>query len=90
MSTAFAMVLAGCLLVLGWLIGAPMLAARRRGILAARALHAAERALLERTWPGYARVPAALIPKLDALTAVFMGEKEFVGCGGLEVTPAMA
>lgn len=89
MSTAFAMVLAGCLLVLGWLIGAPMLAARRRGILAARALHAAERALLERTWPGYARVPAALIPKLDALTAVFMGEKEFVGCGGLEVTPAM-
>jgi Mlc titration factor MtfA (ptsG expression regulator) len=89
MSTAFAIVLTGCLLVLAWLIGAPLLAAKRRGVLAARALEEAERALLSRTWPGYGRVPRALQPRLDALTAVFLGEKEFVGCGGLEVTPAM-
>lgn len=89
MSTAFAVVLAGCLAVLAWLIGRPLLAARRRSVLEARALSPAERDVLARHWPGYARVPPALAPKLDALTAVFLGEKEFVGCGGLEVTPAM-
>ena len=89
MSTAFAIVLGGFMLVLAWLIGEPLLAARRRGALASRALDSAERALLSRTWPGYARVSPGLVPRLDALTAVFLGEKEFVGCGGLEVTPAM-
>ncbi len=89
MSAAFAIVLGGCLLVLAWLIGAPLLAARRRGVLAARALDAGERELLARTWPGYARVPLALRPRLDARPAVVLGEKEFVGCGGLEVTHAM-
>ncbi len=89
MSAAFAVVVAGCLAVLAWIVGRPLLAARRRGALAARALSPAERALLARHWPGYARVPPALVPRLDALTAVFLGEREFVGCGGLAVTPAM-
>jgi MtfA peptidase len=89
LSAEFAVVVAGCLAVLAWLIGRPLLAARRRGLLEARALAPAERDLLAHHWPGYARVPPALVPKLDARTAVFLGEKEFVGCGGLEVTPAM-
>jgi Mlc titration factor MtfA (ptsG expression regulator) len=89
LSTAFAVVVIGCLAVLAWLIGAPLLASRRRGALAARGLSPAERTLLARHWPGYGSVPAALKPRLDSLTAVFLGEKEFVGCGGLEVTPAM-
>ena len=89
MSAAFAVVVTGCLAVLAWLIGRPLLAARRRGVLEARALTPAQCALLAHHWPGYARVPPALVPRLDALTAVFLGEKEFVGCGGLAVTPAM-
>lgn len=89
MSAAFAVAIAGCLAVLAWLIGRPLLAARRRVALEGRALSHAQRALLAHHWPGYARVPPALVPRLDALTAVFLGEKAFVGCGGLTVTPAM-
>lgn len=89
MSAGIAAVLAGCLAVLAWIILPPLLAARRRRRLAERSLSGAERALLAEHWPGYARVPPALAPKLDALTAVFAGEKDFVGCGGLVVTPPM-
>jgi len=89
LSAAFAVVVTGCLAVLAWLIGRPLFAARRRGVLEARGLSPAQCALLARHWPGYARVPSALVPRLDALTAVFLGEKEFVGCGGLAVTSAM-
>ncbi|MGH8197642.1 MAG: zinc-dependent peptidase [Steroidobacteraceae bacterium] len=89
MSTAFAIALAGCLAVLAWIVGRPIIAARRRTALHGGALSAAERALLARHWPGYARVPQALVPRLDALTAVFLGEKEFVGCRGLAITPAI-
>lgn len=84
-----AIAVAGCLAVLAWILLPPVFAARRRRKLAERSLSAAERALLAEYWPGYARVPPALAPKLDALTAVFAAEKEFVGCGGLEVTPPM-
>jgi Mlc titration factor MtfA (ptsG expression regulator) len=88
-NAALAVAIGGCLAVLAWLIARPVLAARRRAALAARALTADERALLAGAWPGYARVPAGLAPRLDALTAVFLGEKEFVGCGGLQPTDAM-
>lgn len=89
MSTGFAIVLAGGLAVLAWILLPPMLAARRRKELAERSLSAAERALLAEYWPGYARVPPALAPRLDALTAVFAAEKDFIGCDGIVVTPAM-
>ncbi|MGH8131185.1 MAG: hypothetical protein ACRES3_10075, partial [Steroidobacteraceae bacterium] len=75
MSTAFAIALAGCLAVLACIVGRPIIAARQRAALHGRALSACERALLARHWPGYARVPQALVPRLDALTAVFLGEK---------------
>jgi Mlc titration factor MtfA (ptsG expression regulator) len=88
-STAFAIALAGCLAVLAWLIGRPIIAARRRAALRSRALTAAERTLLAHHWPGYARVPQVLVPRLDGLTAVFLGEKEFVGCRGIAITPAI-
>lgn len=89
MSAALVVIVGGCLLVLAWLLGGPLLAARRRAALAKRALSTDERRLLALAWPGYARVPDTLVRRLDALTAVFAGEKEFVGCGGLEVTAAM-
>ena len=45
--------------------------------------------MLAEHWPCYSRIPPALVPKLDALTVVFAAEKDFVGCGGLTVTPPM-
>ncbi len=89
MSTGFALALAGGLAVLAWILLPPMLAARRRGKLVERSLPAAERALLAEYWPGYTHVPPAFAPRLDALTAVFFAEKDFIGCGGLTVTPPM-
>lgn len=89
MTAGFATALAACLAVLAWILLPPILAARRRGQLIARSLSAAERASLAEYWPGYARVPPALAPRLDALATVFAAEKDFVGCGGLTVTPPM-
>jgi len=89
LTAGFAIALAACLTVLAWILLPPVIAARRRKRLAVQSLSAADRALLADYWPGYARVPPALAPKLDSLTAVFAAEKEFVGCGGLVVTPPM-
>ena len=89
MSTGFAIALIGGLAVLAWILLPPVFAARRRGQLVERSLSAAERALLAEYWPGSTRVPPALAPKLDALTVVFAAEKDFIGCGGLVVTPPM-
>jgi Mlc titration factor MtfA (ptsG expression regulator) len=88
-TTGIATALAVCLAVLAWILLPPVMAARRRRQLIQRSLSAAERARLAEYWPGYARVPPALAPKLDSLTAVFAAEKDFVGCGGLAVTPPM-
>jgi MtfA peptidase len=89
LTTELAVAIAGCVAVLAWIIGGPILAARRRRALAARALSPSDRALLRSAWPGYDRVPRELAPRLDALTAVFLGDKEFIGCGGLVVTQPM-
>lgn len=89
MSGGIALALTGCLAVLAWILIPPIVASRRRRRIVERSLTAAERASLAEYWPGYARVPTAIAPKLDALTAVFAAEKEFVGCDGLVVTPPM-
>jgi Mlc titration factor MtfA (ptsG expression regulator) len=89
LSAALAVAIAGCVAVLAWLVGAPLLAARRRARAAAQGLTADQKSRLLRAWPGYARVPSALQPRLDALTAVFLAEKEYVACGGLALTVAM-
>lgn len=89
MTAAFAAAIAAGIAVLAWIVGRPLLARRRRRALAAHGLTAAQRVLLARAWPGASRLPADLAPKLDALTAVFLGEKAFVGCGGLRVTDDM-
>jgi hypothetical protein len=86
---AGAVALAAAIAVLAWIVGRPLLAARRRRALAARALTADERAALDEFLPQAAALPPALRARLERLTAVFTGEREFVGCGGLAVTDAM-
>jgi Mlc titration factor MtfA (ptsG expression regulator) len=86
---SIATALVACIAVLAWILLPPVFSARRRRQLVERSLSDAERALLAEYWPCYARVPPALAPKLDAMTVVFAAEKDFVGCGGLTVTPPM-
>lgn len=89
MTAAWAIAFAAGIAVLAWIIGGPMLAARRRRELAARSLAADGRETLESWLPLARGLPAALRDRLERLTAVFVGEKQFVGCGGLAITPEM-
>ena len=89
MTAGWAIALAAGLAVLAWIVGAPLLAARRRRVLAARSLADEERQALEAWLPFVCGLPAALRDRLERLTAIFVGEKQFTGCGGLAVTPEM-
>lgn len=73
---------------IAWLALGPWLRGRRRAREAALPLPPEWREELAR-WPLYRRVPADLRVRLDGLVRIFVAEKRFVGCGGLEVTQAM-
>lgn len=89
MTTGLLLVLAAAAAVIAWIIVGPLLAARRRAGLRTGSLTDIERATLGRRVPIYRRVPPELRTRLDGLIRVFLAEKSFVGCDGLEVTPAM-
>ena len=72
--------------VLAWLIGEPMLAARRRRAALARPLPNEFIGYIERNVPVRRRMPAVLKSRHDGLVNAFLAEKEFVGCNGLVVT----
>jgi Mlc titration factor MtfA (ptsG expression regulator) len=82
-----AFALAGCIAVLAWIVGRPIVAARRRRSLAARSLTAEERRAFEAWLPFAHGLSAELRDRLERLTAVFVGEKTFVGCAGFHITP---
>ncbi|HUO81168.1 MAG TPA: M90 family metallopeptidase [Steroidobacteraceae bacterium] len=86
--SALAAALAIAALVLGWIVGAPLLRRRRRGRLLASPPTGPERAALART-RAWRRLPPALRPRLEARVRVFLAEREFVGCGGLVLSDAM-
>jgi Mlc titration factor MtfA (ptsG expression regulator) len=62
---------------------------RRRASLIEAPLDAEERALLERHVRYYRYLPADQRAELEPLIRVFLAEKRFEGCGGLELTDAM-
>lgn len=87
--TGWLIALAAGVAVLAWIVGAPLAAARRRRALADRSLTGDQRRALE-AWLPFARgLPEPLRDRLERLTAIFIGEKQFTGCGGLAVTPDM-
>jgi len=88
-TAGWAVALAAGIAVLAWIVGTPLVAARRRRTLAARSLTGVERRALEAWLPFVRGLPAELRDRLERLTAIFAGEKEFTGCGGLTVTPEM-
>ena len=89
MTADWAIALAAGFAVLAWILGAPLVSARRRRALAARPLTAAQRSALAAYYPCPRPLPADLRDRLERLVSVFIGEKEFVGCGGLALTPKM-
>ena len=78
-------VLGAAALVIGWLIVQPALRERRRRRLRAAPFPAAWRAILRRRVPRYATLPHDERRELERLMAVFLAEKDFVGCAGQEI-----
>ena len=86
MTPGIAIALAGGLAILAWIAARGIVAERRRRALYAGSLDRVARDALARWLPQAERMPAALRDRLERLTAVFIGEKSFVGCGGFVVT----
>lgn len=75
--------------ILAWLLGQPWWVAHRRRRVRAEPFPAAWRRILQRQVPLYRRLPADLKLRLQRAVAVFVAEKQFIGCGGLAVTDEM-
>jgi Mlc titration factor MtfA (ptsG expression regulator) len=77
------------LLVVAWLLAQPILARRRRDALRARPFPPEWDAILARRVPQFRALPADLQAQLRANIQVFIGEKPFYGCDGIEITDEM-
>ena len=81
------LVIAGlALLFVGWVIAEPFLRQWRRKGLRARPFPAAWRGILDRRVPYYRLLPPDLQRQLQGHIQVFLAEKPFIGCAGLEIT----
>ena len=89
MLAAFLLLAVLALAVAGWLWGPPLWAEQRRARLRRRPFPAAWREILRHRMPYFARLPADLQLQLKKHIQVFVAEKPFVGCNGLEVTEEM-
>ena len=73
----------------GWFWWRPSWVALRRARIRRRPFPAAWRKILREQVPAVARLPANLQLKLKGDVQVFLAEKPFIGCAGLEVTDTM-
>ena len=83
-----AIVLLAALLLVAAIAGAPRWRAWRREVWASRPFPAAWRGILRRI-PLYRQLPADLQRQLRRRILVFLAEKPFLGCAGLEITDEM-
>jgi Mlc titration factor MtfA (ptsG expression regulator) len=86
--TALLVALGAAAAVLAWLLGAPWWRRRRRARLRRSPLPAHQQALLQQS-RAWRRLPPDLRTRLAERVRVFLAERAFTGCGGLEVTEAM-
>ena len=86
---SLALVLVAALLLVGVIAGLPRWRALRRQAWASRPFPAAWRSILRRRVPLYRQLPADLQHQLRQRILVFLAEKPFLGCAGLEVTDEM-
>ena len=77
------------LLLMFWLGSEPLRVGWRRHRLRRRPFPAAWREILRRRVPYFHRMPADLQLQLKRHMQVFLAEKSFVGCAGLEITDEM-
>ena len=74
------------LLLLAWLIAQPWLVERKRRAIRARPFPAEWRDILKRRVPYVRTMPTDLQLQLKQHIQVFLAEKAFIGCDGLEMT----
>lgn len=74
------------LLLMAWLMGEPWLTRRRRARLRSQPFPAEWRDILRRRVPYVRGLPADLQLRLKQHINVFLAEKTFIGCDGLEIT----
>jgi len=84
-----AILFAASALLVGLIVGVPRWRALRRQIWASRPFPPEWRAILRRRVPLYRQLPADLQLQLRRRILVFLAEKPFLGCAGLQVTDEM-
>ena len=77
------------LLLVAWLVGQPWLLERKRQRIRAQPFPAGWREILKRRVPYVRLLPADLQLQLKQHIQVFVAEKAFIGCDGLQVTDEM-
>ena len=85
----FYVVMGLTLLLVAWLAGQPLLTELRRARIRRRPFPAEWREILRRRVPYVRSLPADLQLQLKKHMQVFLAEKPFIGCAGLEVTDEM-
>jgi Mlc titration factor MtfA (ptsG expression regulator) len=88
LSVSFLILSLLALVFVAWLLARPWWLERRRARLRQRPFPPAWRAVLQRL-PFVQRLPADLQLQLKAHIQVFLAEKPFIACGGIELTEAM-
>jgi Mlc titration factor MtfA (ptsG expression regulator) len=83
---AFILTFGVAALVIAWLAAEPWLIERRRRHLRARPFPEAWRRILSQRVPQVGGLPPVLRAELEGHMQVFLAEKQFHGCGGLEIT----
>jgi MtfA peptidase len=87
--SSFFIALGLMLVLVGWFAGQPLLLAWRRLRIRRRPFPAEWRDILRRRVPYVRHLPADLQLQLKKHMQVFLAEKPFIGCAGLEVTDDM-
>ncbi len=77
------------LVVVGWFAGEPIAYAWRRARIRRRPFPEAWREILRRRVPYFRLLPADLQLRLKKHIQIFLAEKPFIGCAGLEMTEEM-
>ncbi len=72
--------------IIAWIIGKPLLLKHQRKRLRAKHFPLQWRMFLERRVPIYRRLPDSLKKQLQGHIQIFLAEKQFIGCAGLEIT----
>lgn len=86
---AFLFIAVAVLLFIAWLFAEPLLTERRRRNAASLPFSPAWRRILEERVPAVGRLPASLRHQLERHIQVFLAEKDFIGCDGLDITDEM-